>query len=984
MSSPPPNDDLQRAALAELDRLLGTPREQRGPVLDTLAHSRPDLHALVVSLLEHETTIERGFMEPPPQANSGTSLRPDSRLGPYRIIRLLGEGGMGAVWLANRDDGLYEGQVAIKTLHPYFAGGALRERFLREAQVLGRLAHSNIAKLLDAGVHDGVVYLVLEYVVGRPLDVACDEDRLDIAGRLRIFQQLCAAVAHAHSSLVVHRDIKPGNVLVNAQGAAKLLDFGIASFYEPEKGEGASGLTRLTGRIFTPEYAAPEQVLGQEITTATDVYSLGVLLFVLLAEKLPYKPSDGGTTPWEHAVLHLEPLRLSRAIDGAEDVAVKRSTTPGKLRRELEGDLEHIVQKALRKRPEDRYLTVAALADDIHRHLQGEPVLARDGSGWYRLGRFVRRHRLAVGAAAAVVVALGIGLAVALTQLQVAERERRHAEEVKEFAASIFRSADPFYTGNQSMSAADLLTLARRRIDQDLATQPENAVELLTLVGESQANLGQTEDGKAALLKAIQLAESLQPVDEVLVAEARGRLAVLASNSGDWAETRAHAAQALPVLRKHQPRTSRVLADTLSGLGYAESDEGKPEAAIELSREAVAAVTAALGPAHSESISSRVHLGTFLRDAKQLDEARTIAEQVLRDARALASPGERGALLVQAEDLYADVLSDMGEIQEAVPHINAAVTLSFQLYGPKNEVTYRLLSDLGRTQQRLGDFKNLLVTRQRAYDAVEGEQPRARMLTNLGRATFAARQLPKALDLLRNAVQLEKLHDTGKGTWRFLAQSDYGSALALSGNFAQADRELQEALPLARDAVMEGSLASTLNAIGLTRQLQLQWTESEAAFREALDKTKSEDVNQKHRAEALQGIGLARLELGHAAEAEDWLRQADEAVRKTFLGMTPLRADIAMNRGKTLLAQGKAAAANEAFTVANAYWLDYDATNRGAGVAAYWLAKGKLADGKRQDARVEFVRAVKILENSVLPGDARLMADARRSLRSGP
>jgi serine/threonine protein kinase len=981
MISPPQDEDLQRAALAELDLLLDIPRDQRGPALATMAHSRPALHALVVGLLEHETTIERGFMEPAPQV-SGVSLRPDSRLGPYRIIRLLGEGGMGAVWLANRDDGLYEGQVAIKTLHPYFAGGALRERFLREAQVLGRLAHSNIARLLDAGVHDGVVYLVLEYVVGRPLDVACDEDRLGVSARLRIFQQLCAAVAHAHSSLVVHRDIKPGNVLVNAQGAPKLLDFGIASFYEPEKGEAPSGLTRLTGRIFTPEYAAPEQVLGQEITTATDVYSLGVLLFVLLTGQLPYKPSDGESTAWEHAVLHSEPNRMSRAV-GAEDLAAKRSTTARKLRRELDGDLEHIVQKALRKRPADRYLTVAALADDIHRHLQGEPVLARDGSGWYRLGRFARRHRLAVGSAAAVVVALGAGLAMALTQLQVADRERRHAEEVTEFAASIFRSADPFYTGNQSMNAADLLTLARRRIDQDLATQPAIAVELLTLVGESQVNLGQTEDGKAALLKAIQLAERQQPVDEILVAEARGRLAVLASNSGDWAETRALAAQALPALRKYQPKTSRVLNDTLSALGYAESDEGKPEEAVKLSREAVSAVTSVLGPAHSESISSRVHLGTFLRDADQLVEARTVAEEVLRDARALASPGERGALLVQAEDLYADVLSASGEYQEAIPHINSAIELSTQLYGPKNGVTYRLLSDLGRTQQRLGDFKNLLVTRRRAYEASEGEQPQSRMLTNLGRATFAARQLPQALELLREAVEREKQHDTGKGTWRFLAQSDYGSALALSGNFGQADRVLSEALPLARNAVMEGSLASTLNAIGLTRQLQLQWAESERAFREALEKTDKADANQKHRAEALQGIGLARLELGQAAEAEDWLRQADEAVRKTFIGMTPLRADIAMNLGKTMLAQGKLAAANEVFAAANSYWLDYDATNRGAGLAAYWMGQGKLADGRRQEARVELARAVQILRASALPGDVRLVTEARRALGSG-
>ena len=237
--------------------------------------------------------------------------------------------------------------------------------------MLGRLAHSNIARLLDAGIHDGVVYLVLEYVVGRPIDVACDEEKLDVSARLGIFLQLCGAVAHAHSSLVVHRDIKPGNVLLTADGIPKLLDFGIASFFESEKGEAQSDITRLTGRIFTPEYAAPEQVLGEEITTSTDVYSLGVLLYVLLAGSLPYGRQEGARTQWEHAVLHEEPQRMvaQRRPGDHEPVATSRSTTLARLRRELGGDLENIVQKALQKRPEDRYLTVAAFADDVRRYL---------------------------------------------------------------------------------------------------------------------------------------------------------------------------------------------------------------------------------------------------------------------------------------------------------------------------------------------------------------------------------------------------------------------------------------------------------------------------------------------------------------------------------------------------------------------------------------------------------------------------------------
>jgi len=972
---------LMREAMAEIDALLDKSRAERAVLLNTLAHSKPQVHALVMDLLEQETAVNRGFMEPGVGA-SAQGLRPDAKLGPYRIIRLLGEGGMGEVWLASRDDGLYEGQVAIKTLHPYFAGGALHERFLREARVLGKLAHSNIARLLDAGIQDGVVYLVLEYVVGQPIDVACDERKLDVAARLGIFLRLCAAVAHAHSSLVVHRDIKPGNVLLTPDGVTKLLDFGIASFYEPDKDEPRTELTRLTGRIFTPEYAAPEQVAGQEITTSADVYSLGVLLYVLLTGQLPCKPADPVRTQWEHAVLHQEPERLVRALDQAdpEVAAEKRSTPIAKLRRELGGDLENIVQKALKKRPDERYSTVEAFADDIKRYLQGEPVQARADSAWYRLRKFTQRNRLAVGAAVVVVMALGVGLAVSLWQLEVARAERRHAEEVKEFMASVFRSTDPFYTGKQTMTAAELLAFARERIDRELVSQPQTAVEMLMLVGESQGNLEQRDAAKAALTKAISLAERLQPRDEVLIAEARGLLALVMANKGEGVQARPIAEQVLPVLRANQPRTALVLSQLLSVMGYVESQDGNKDLAIALARESINVVTKAVGPESWETVSARYHLGTLLMQAERLDEARPIAEQVLRESRALEPSGGRGALLLQALELYCDVLVHAHEFQAAIPVLNEAVELSFEINGqPQNNWTYIILNDLGRAQQSLGDYKAFLATRRLAYESVIRDQLKTRMLTHYARAMLMARQ-PEALEMLSRAVETARRLDTTKRSWLAMAQSDYGAALALSGRFDEAGRVLQANLPLAQESPVKGSLASTWNAIGLTRQLRSQWAESESAFHEALKSTDDDDVNVKHRGDAFHGIGIARLELGQPVEAERWLRQADESQRKLFVGMSPLRADIAMNLGRALLAQQKIAEANKSFAAANDYWLGYDATNRDAGVAAYWKAQGHLTAGARKDARAEFTRAIGILKTSPLPGDARLSKDARQLL----
>jgi serine/threonine protein kinase len=407
-----------REALGLIDTLMAEPVDAREKLLANLAASRPDLHVRVRALLDADEQATRvGFMsvrhDPLPDGTAG--LQAGTRLGPYRIVSEIGKGGMGEVWLARRDDGLHEGEVAIKTLHPFFAHGAMRERFLREAQLLGKLAHPNIARLLDAGVSDGVVFIVLEYVDGESIDVYCDTRRLGIDARLGLFADVCAAVWHAHANLVVHRDIKPTNILVTPQGQVKLLDFGIGKLMETDAvGSERTELTRVTGRIFTPEFAAPEQILGEPVTTATDVYSLGTLLYVLLAGARPFGNEVTGSTV-EHAVLHEEPLPLSRAAgQGDEEITSLRGTTPRRLQRVLANDLEDIVHLALRKAPGDRYGTVLALAEDLERYRRHEPVMARAGSRLYPLNRFVRRHRVAVAAAVGVSLAAAVGIAAVL------------------------------------------------------------------------------------------------------------------------------------------------------------------------------------------------------------------------------------------------------------------------------------------------------------------------------------------------------------------------------------------------------------------------------------------------------------------------------------------------------------------------------------------------------------------------------------------
>jgi serine/threonine protein kinase len=312
---------------------------------------------------------------------------------------------MGAVYLAERDDEQYDRRVAIKALPAGLLSRGLRTRFLLERRILASLEHPNIARLYDAGVgEDGTPYFVMECVEGRPIDVHCDEQRLPIRARLALFDQVCDAVQFAHRNLVVHRDLKPANILVSSDGAVKLLDFGIAKLTEDGQGGGREGrqeATRTGLRFMTPHYASPEQLRGESVSTATDVYALGVLLFELLAGAWPYRPRDGSVPSLEQAILEQDPDRPSVAIARADAaVAEGRSTTVAGLRRQLRGDLDNIVLMALRKEPERRYATVGDLRDDVRRYLDGLPVRARPATWRYRTGKFVGRHAGAVLATA--------------------------------------------------------------------------------------------------------------------------------------------------------------------------------------------------------------------------------------------------------------------------------------------------------------------------------------------------------------------------------------------------------------------------------------------------------------------------------------------------------------------------------------------------------------------------------------------------------
>jgi eukaryotic-like serine/threonine-protein kinase len=499
-----------------LDEALEMPAESRGAWLEGLrARDRllaADLEAL---LARYQQVQANDFLEQPPSQRATLAGQP---LGAYTLREPIGQGGMGSVWLAERSDGRYAGVAAVKLLNVSLIGLQADERFRREGHILARLRHRHIAHLIDAGISPaGQPYLVLEHVDGEHLDVYCDGRRLGIRERVRLFLDVLAAVSHAHANLIVHRDLKPSNVLVDRGGTVKLLDFGVAKLLTPDEITGPAAMTREGGCALTPEYAAPEQLTGGDITTATDVFALGVLLYELLSGRHPADPR-GSPEDLFRAVLEREPERLSAAVgagegEGARTRGQNRAATPQTLSRALRGDLETIVAKALKKDPAERYASVVALADDLQKYLDHAPIRARPDTFAYRTAKFVRRHRLPVALAGGLLAALAAGLAGTLWQARAAARERDlaltqlvRAEGINDFTEFLLGEAFPV---GQPVSVRDILVRAETLSDKRTRLDPALAVHLLVSIGDIYVVRDETDNARRVLESAYGLSRTL-------------------------------------------------------------------------------------------------------------------------------------------------------------------------------------------------------------------------------------------------------------------------------------------------------------------------------------------------------------------------------------------------------------------------------------------------------------------------------------------
>jgi len=746
-------------------------------------------------------------------------------LGAYVIEERIAAGGMGVVYRARRADEQFERRVAIKVLGSTLVSDDAQRRFRTERQILADFSHPNIAQLLDGGTTDeGVPYLVMEYIEGLPIDEYCERNGLSIADRLRLFAQVCAAVQYAHQRLIVHRDVKPSNVLVTAGGVPKLLDFGIAKLLEGAGGHAAASQTVADARLLTPRNASPEQIRGTTITTASDIYSLGVLLYELLAGQPPYDVSN------------LAPTGLQAAI-------CERDPEPPGSRRKLAADLDNIVMTAMRKEPERRYASASALAEDIERFLANRPVQARPNAWSYRARKFLRRNWIAVTGTTAGCVLIA-SLVLFYTLRLAAERDRAEtaaakSREVAEFLTDIFRGSDPSTAQGKQLTAIELLDRGTRNINEKFHGQPVVRSDLLATMAETYKNLS-AYDRSGPLYEeslAIRDAEGLH--DTFDYASILYSLANLRRFEGRFADSERQFKEVLQILEKISPGANESTAQTLTHLGTLYYEMGRTAESLDLQRRALAMSIEVFGEDHDETSDKMNNLALALRDVERYSEA----EQYLRRALHI-----RGELLGDRHPDYLTthynlglVLKTTGRLEEAERIQRRVLAVREVVLGPEHVYVGTTSTALGDVLVELEELDEASKVLERAQAILTGKLSPdhwriAVLLRVMGDLSLERGDAPQATAHLQRALDINVKTYGEDSTEAQQARVMLAASLLAQGQISRAEPMLESACDLlkAEWGAESSRVTRCLRELGRLRVRQQRFTEAEAQLAQAL------------------------------------------------------------------------------------------------------------------------------------------------------
>jgi serine/threonine protein kinase/Tfp pilus assembly protein PilF len=813
-----------------------------------------------------------GAMDPEDSEDPAVDLTGE-RIGPYRIVRSLGRGGMGEVFLAERADEQFRQQVAIKLVRRGLLSRHVQGRLKLERQILATLDHPNIARLFDGGTTtDGTPYIVMEYVDGEPIDTYCDSRSLTIEARLKLFMVICSAVHRAHQNLIVHRDLKPSNILVARDGTPKLLDFGIAKMLDDRQMMHTMAVTQADYRVLTPDHASPEQIRGDPITTASDTYVLGVVLYELLCGCKPFTLKGNRLGDLERAICEESPPAPSVVIQAREDapgIARQRGTSPARLRRELAGDLDNIVLMAMRKEAERRYSSVEQFAADIARHLDGMPVLARADAWSYRTGKFLKRHALVAGLAAAF-VALLIGFSITTyvqsgriaQERDVAQVERaraqtaqRRAEGVAEFLIDSFRAADPSHARGKEITAREILDQGAARIGKELSAQPDLQATLLDTIGSVYLSLDLPEDAQplieqglavrrklfgekhldvarslyslnrvfekkgdlktaeALAVDSLAISTTLTGPDSLETANGLCRLGVIQHAKGEFANAQRQLNECLRIRVARLGRDHEEITVPLDNLARLAQERRDFVTAEGLYREALRIDLRTRGKDHPQYIRHLHNLATALHESGDLDGAEPLFREVVAQCRRILGPEHSDT--IEATGSLARLLMDRGRFDEAQQTYEAALAASRKVHPePHTEVGY-LLASLGRLALERKEYAEAEARYREALAIYEKTLPpghgyTAAALTMLGRTQLELGHAEQAEATLQRALAEWSKEYGADSPYYAQARAVLGRAWAAQRRFAEAEPALLETYPVLVKARLDDQLTATV------------------------------------------------------------------------------------------------------------------------------------------------------------------------------
>jgi len=858
----------------------------------------PAIRAEVNSLLAAHDEVRGDFLEELDSQGASEILEsiagpcvPD-RIGPYRVRNELGRGGMGVVYLADRVDGAFEQRVALKLIKRGMDTDSILRRFLYERQILARLEHPNIARLLDGGVtEEGQPWFAMELVGGVPLTVWSDQRRLPLDERIRLFEDVCGAVGYAHRNLVVHRDLKPSNVLVTPAGAVKLLDFGIAKLLASDDDRTTLLETEIGSRLATPEYCAPEQLRGEPISTATDVYSLGALLYELLCGAKPVALENRSLESALEAITQNEPVRPSSRL--SDEAAVVRGPTKRQLERALRGDLDTIVLKALRKRPERRYSGSDELAEDLRRYRRGLPVHARPDRWSYRTGRFVRRHWLGVTMTTLLVTSLTLGLIGTTWQGRRATEERDRAraeaartEQVKNFLIELFRATGPNVARGDELTAHDVLARGIARIDSEFEDQPDLRAELLATVANATIELGDPERGLQLYERAVPLVTESSPESELRRADLLNGLGEAYAHLSRLEEAEA-THRAVLALRSHLGDDETVeSAKSHNNLAVALAMQRKWREAELHYRRALEIQQRWLDADHIDNLMTSGNLATVLRNLGEYDASEELLRSVVE--RELTSLGADHPARLQTLNTLAGLLIVRGNYDESKSLYEDLIADANRVLGSEHPSTLLYKNNCAVLLLKLGDgvgaetlMRDVLAGdiqqfgTDHAYVAMDRD--------NLGRALTELGRFDEALALFDEAAAV---HAVATGP-AFLATSNLRRAetLLARGSLTEASVEVDRALAILH-AEPDPELDKLAHAISVSAAIRMALNrrdDAERLYRDALAKQIGA-FGEEHPETATVRFGLGNLliEAGRFEEAERELEKAKDIWQETL------------------------------------------------------------------------------------------------------